>query len=600
MSYRGIGEYGLIGNMRSAALVSKDGSIDWYCLPRFDSPSVFAAILDDEQGGRFSIRPAAGFRSEQKYIPGTNVLQTIFNTNNGTASLTDFMPCYKTHGGKFTQYDELHRLVQCTKGHIEFEVEFEPRLDYARDRTRLRASRHGVAVEGSTGKLALSTSHRLRSDGKKSRANLRLREGDSAQFVLRWGSDRPRPPRVYRPQAKLQHTETFWRGKAESCRFKGKGPQAVVRSYLALHLMMYSPTGAIVAAPTTSLPERIGGERNWDYRFAWLRDASLTMDALLRLGHKDEGLGFFNWLVGICGKCGPKAQILYNVEFGNPPDEQTLDHLKGYRDSKPVRIGNAAYRQLQLDVFGEVLDAAYTFHEVGGYISRRTWKLLEGFVDAAAEHWQRPDNGIWEVRGGPYHFVHSKLMCWVAVDRGARLAEQLGYVRKERVKSWREAASDIREDILRRGWNDEKQSFTQHYDTAALDASSLLMPLYGFLPVSDERVRSTIEHTVEELSSNGLLRRYKTEETDDGLTGSEGAFLWCSFWLVRNLIRMGRVGEAKALYDRLLGYSNHLGLLAEMVDPESGELLGNFPQALTHLAVIIAGLELAEQGTDSG
>jgi len=298
------------------------------------------------------------------------------------------------------------------------------------------------------------------------------------------------------------------------------------------------------------------------------------------------------WLLKVCGKCGSKAQILYDIDSNDPLDEQLLGHLKGYRDSRPVRVGNGAYQQRQLDVFGEVLEAAYNHLSIGGRITRRAWELLKSFVNAACELWQLPDSGIWEVRGGPYHFVHSKLMCWVAVDRGIKIGEKLGH--KKNLEHWRRTAQEIRHDILTRGWNSKRQAFTQHYDTPALDASNLLMSLFGFLPVSDERIMSTIERTAAELNHNGLLRRYIPEETDDGLSGSEGAFLWCSFWLIRNLIRLGRLEEAITLYQRLLGYSNHLSLFSEMTDPTSGEALGNFPQALTHLAVIITGLELTQ------
>jgi len=601
MPYKSIGDYGLIGNLHTAALVSNDGSIDWCCLPRFDSPSVFAAILDDEKGGRFQVKPQTSFQSRQAYLPNTNVLQTTFQTETGTATLIDFMPCYRTSGRRLTHPTEIHRLMECTEGQVTLEVVFEPKLNYARGDTLISISEYGVTARGETDTLALCSLVPFAIDGGSVIGRFTIEQGERAEFILCYGVNQPRSPRIYGAEGKLERTVTFWREKAESCICSGPWREAIVRSYLALHLMFYSPTGAIIAAPTTSLPEEIGGERNWDYRFSWLRDASLTLNALFHLGHLEEALGFFNWLVTLCQKCGAKAQILYDIDYEHALDEQILDHLRGYRDSRPVRIGNGAYDQVQLDVFGEVLEAAHNYLDMGGYISRRTWESLESFVDAACENWQLPDNGIWEVRGGPYHFVHSKLMCWVAVDRGIKIAEELGY--RKNLEQWRATAQDIRNDILSNGWNPERQAFTQHYDTSALDASNLLMPLFGFLPISDERIMSTIERTTEELGWKGLLRRYRTDQTDDGLSGSEGAFLWCSFWLVRNLLRMGRLDDAVSLYQRLLGYSNHLGLLSEMVDPTSGEALGNFPQALTHLAVITTGLELtraSEEGKMRG
>ena len=600
MSYKPISDYGIIGNMFSAALVSIDGSIDWCCLPRFDSPSVFAAILDDEKGGSFQIRPRGTFKSSQAYMPDTNVLQTTFQTEEGTATVTDFMPCYLTSQGRLIQFPEIHRLVDCTRGQIALEAVFEPKPNYARADTLMNTAKHGVTVKADTVALALSSSISLTTRKDKAISQFTLREGEKAGFILRCGSDKPLLPVIYNSALKLERTANYWQRQAEGCVFSGPWREAVVRSYLVLHLLVYSPTGAIIAAPTTSLPEEIGGERNWDYRYTWLRDASLTISAFTYLGHGEEAKGFMNWLLNVCDKCGTKAQILYDIDFKDPLDEQALDHLKGYRHSQPVRIGNDAYRQRQLDVFGEVLEAAYNHLDIGGRITRRAWRLLKSFINAACELWQQPDSGIWEVRGGPYHFVHSKLMCWVALDRGVKIAEKLGH--RKNLKRWRRVCDEIRNDILVRGWKSQHRAFTQHYDTLALDASNLLMPLFGFLPISDERITATIERTVEELSDKGLLRRYKTDETDDGLSGSEGAFLWCSFWLVRNLLRLGKLEDATALYERLLGYSNHLGLLSEMIDPTSGEALGNFPQALTHLAVIITGLELtqARQGKSSG
>jgi GH15 family glucan-1,4-alpha-glucosidase len=592
LAYKPISEYGIIGNMVSAALVARNGSIDWCCLPRFDSPSIFAAILDDKKGGRFGIEPNSPFKSSQSYLNDTNVLQTVFQTETGTVTLTDFMPCYRRADGRLVQNNEIHRIAECMNGEVSLNVIFQPKPEYATVDPSFEITKYGVVVKGGSTHVSLSSSVPFKDLGDQATATVKLRYGNKAAFVLRYGLDKPLTGVIKNSLNKLSRTKAYWQQQAESSVFSGHYRDYIVRSYLALHLLVYSPTGAIVAAPTTSLPEEIGGERNWDYRFTWLRDASLTLNAFSSLGHKEEAIGFMKWLLNVCDKCGSKAQILYDIDFEDPLDERTLDHLEGYRGSRPVRIGNAAYRQRQLDIFGEVLEAAYNYVKIGGYIGNNDWNLLETFVDAACELWQEPDSGIWEIRGGPFHFVHSKVMCWVAVDKGIRLAQSLG--RNEKVSHWRKAAKEIHNDILNKGWNPEKEAFTQHYDTEALDASALLIPLFGFLPVSDERIKSTIDHVAEELSWNGLLRRYRTDETDDGLKGSEGAFLWCTFWLVRNLIRLGKIEDAVELYERLLGYSNHLGLLSEMVDPVSGEMLGNFPQALTHLAVIITGLELTE------
>lgn len=596
MSYKPISDYGIIGNMLSAALVGKDGSIDWCCLPRFNSPSFFATILDDEKGGKFQIRPQLSGEATQSYIPDTNVLQTTFKTDAGTVTITDFMPCYRISKGRLIKYPEIHRLVDCTRGELVMEAIFEPKLDYARADTSLNISRGSVIAKSEKEVIVLSSSVPLTTRKNTAVSQFTLKNGEKAGFVLRYGSDRPIIPVIYNSLNKLEKTRDYWTRQVEGIELLGPWREPIIRSYLTLHLMVYSPSGAIIAAPTTSLPEEIGGERNWDYRYAWLRDASLAINAFSLLGHKEEAINFMNWLLNVCGKCGSKAQIMYDIDSNGPLDEHVLAHFKGYRNSRPVRIGNGAYQQLQLDVFGEVLEAAYNYVNIGVYIGRRDWALLESFVNAACELWQQPDSGIWEVRGGPYHFVHSKLMCWVSLDRGIKLAEKLGY--KRNLKRWQKTAKDIRNDILTKGWNSKRQAFTQHYDTQALDSSNLLIPLYGFLPIFDERIKSTIDHTVSELSWNGLLRRYRTEDTNDGLSGSEGAFLWCSFWLVRNLLRLGRLEEAVALYQRLLSYSNHLGLFSEMVDPISGEALGNFPQALTHLAVIITGLELTRAMDD--
>ena len=395
---------------------------------------------------------------------------------------------------------------------------------------------------------------------------------------------------IDRTAQKLADTRKFWESEATGGTFYGLWREAILRSYLALHLLIHEPAGAIIAAPTTSLPEEIRGERNWDYRYAWLRDASLTLSAFSLMGHKDEAVRFMTWLSRVCSISGPAGQTLYGIDFGSPPEEEILGHLRGFQNSRPVRIGNAAYHQRQFDVFGEVLEAAYNYVNIRGSLSRDTWRLLEDYVDSASRNWREPDSGIWEMRGSPYHFVHSKLMCWVALDRGIKIGHSLGYRRK--LRRWERTAGSVREDILRRGWRAERQAFTQHYETDALDASVLLMPVYGFLPATDARVVSTVERIREELSSNGLLLRYDQRTVDDGLKGSEGAFLACSAWMVRDLIRLNRLDEAVDLYERILRCGNHVGLFSEMADPRTGEALGNFPLALTHLNVIMAGLEL--------
>jgi GH15 family glucan-1,4-alpha-glucosidase len=590
MAYKKIGDYGIIGNGYTAALVSNDGSIDWCCLPRFDSPSVFAALLDDDKGGKFHIRPRKSYQAYQSYLPDTNILKTAFKTATGEVTLTDFMPWYRTANRGLAHADEIHRMLRCTAGEVDMEILFEPKFDYARGSTALRVLKNGLVAQHGEEMVNLASTASFTLTENNAVSHFVLRKGEECPFILRYGSKIPRQVSLYHTEEKLQSTLMYWEEQARCCNLSGPWQDTIIRSYLALHLLVYAPTGAILAAPTTSLPEKIGGERNWDYRYTWLRDAALTVNAFSWLGHTDEAVGFFNWLVNVCDICGPRAKTFYNIDFEDPLMEQTLDHLKGYRDSRPVRIGNDAVLQLQLDVFGEVLLAAYSFYKIGGYISDHTWEVLKSFVDAAAESWRLPDSGIWEMRSGPFHFVYSKLMCWAAVTIGIKLAEKLEHM--EYIEKWQKIAGEIRDDILTKGWNAKHGAFTQHYGTTALDASNLLIPLYNFLPISDERVTSTIKLTVQELEWRGLLRRYNTDQTYDGLRGSEGAFLWCSFWLVRNLLRMDRLDEAKALYEKLLGYRNHLGLISEMVNPDNGEMLGNFPQALTHLAIIITGMEL--------
>lgn len=578
--YKPISDYGVIGDRRTAALVGLDGSIDWCCLPRFDSPSLFAAMLDHARGGRFQIAPAAAYRSTQAYLPSTNILTTTFHAPGGTGVLTDFMPC----GGAGVRSPQIHRMVRCAAGTLELRLQFQPRFDYARAATTVSPLNHGAVAAGGGASLALASAVPLQVGPDAAEASFRLRTGEEAWFSLEYGARQPGTVPSYEGPARLAETRSYWQEVALGCPEGGRWHREVLRSFLTLHLLTYEPTGAIVAAPTTSLPEELGGPRNWDYRYCWVRDAALTVDSFFRLGHTDEAEGFMRWLMDRCSACGDQLQPLYGIEEDSPLQEVVLDHLEGYRGSRPVRIGNAAVTQLQLDIFGAVLIAVSTYYRHTRRLPDAWWELVRDAVATVGAHWRRPDRGIWEVRGEERHFLFSKLMCWVTVDRGISLARALG--KPVDLERWRAVRAEIREEILSRGWHPGKQAFVQHYETSALDASLLLMPQVGFLPATDARIQTTIQRVQEELSLNGLVRRYRPEETDDGLVGPEGAFTLCSFWLVGALLLSGRVGEAEALFRRLLGYANHMGLFSEMVDPYTGEALGNFPQALTHMALI--------------
>ncbi|MBN1855892.1 MAG: glycoside hydrolase family 15 protein [Dehalococcoidia bacterium] len=590
MPYAPISDYAVIGNMLTTAHVGLNGSIDWCCMPRFDSPSIFAALLDDVHGGRFQIQPTANYRRAQRYLPNTNVVVTEFTTAQGKVELTDFMPAFLNERGKRSSSNEIHRIVRCVEGHARIEVLFEPKLRYAEVPTQLHTTRNGVVAWCEDETVTLSSTVMLRIKNGAATTQLDLREGEEATFVLRYGTKRVPAARRLHSAEKLATTASFWKAHAEACSVKGKYKESIVRSYLALHLLVYAPTGALVAAPTTSLPEHIGGARNWDYRYTWLRDASLTLFAFAKLGHLEETHPFMSWLLNICGTCGSDTRVLYRIDSSSPPAERSLSQFEGYRQSQPVRVGNAAHLQVQLDVYGEVLEAAHAYLRAGGYTSQSTWRTLRRFVEAASHMWMNVDNGIWEVRGSQQHFTHSKLMCWVALDRGMRIARHLGYVRI--ANRWRKTADTIKNSILDEAWNPDINAFTQYYGSATLDASTLLMSLSGLLPATDSRMSSTIRRIEEDLMVEGYVRRYKPEQTDDGLDDSEGAFLWCSFWMARNLLRLGRYKDAQDLYERILSCANHVGLLAEMVDPANGEALGNMPQALSHLGVIVTGIEI--------
>ena len=585
MAYKPISDYGVIGDMHSAALVGSDGSVDWLCFPRFDSPSVFAAILDDEKGGRFRVAPSGEYRHDHYYLPDSNVLVTNFATDSGAASLTDLMPLCDD---VTTSDHELVRIVRCQSGHVELEVLFEPRLDYARSHTevtaqgRLALARHGDDC------LSLSAGVPLEATDGAARGRFTIREGEWTAFLLRWQDDSPPAIEDYDVYGKLGKTQAFWRFVAHDWRYRGRWQELVKRSMLALHLLLYVPTGAVCAAVTTSLPERIGGERNWDYRFSWLRDAAFTMDVFHRLGHITYTRPFIEWLANLAlGSGGEELNSLYGIGREADPHrmvEHSLEHLQGYRGSHPVRVGNAAFGQFQLDVFGEVILAFDSYHRAGGIIDDMLWVLAESMVEAAIRNWQRPDNGIWEFRTEPRHFTYSKLMAWVATDRGLRLARALK--RPVDFDRWRKTRDAIKEEILKNGWDPQRGAFVQYYGGSNLDASVLFMPMVGFLPTSDPRMGATIDLIRKELGVDGLVRRYIPQEAADGLPGDEGTFTMCSLWLAGSLVTAGRVDEARALFERVISLRNHVGLFSEMIDPSNGEFLGNYPQAFTHIALI--------------
>jgi GH15 family glucan-1,4-alpha-glucosidase len=581
MTYKPISDYGVIGDMHSAALVTTGGSIDWLCFPRFDSPSVFAAILDDQRGGRFAIQPVGEYRSTQAYSPDTNILVSTFHTDSGQATLTDFMPLAED---VTISEHEVIRLARCDAGEVTLECLFQPRLNYARDGTRLTVAPRGVVATTDGAKLSLASPLPLQLEDGAARATFPLRSGETAAFILRWDEETPRPVADYDIPCKMGNTEAYWRLKTSDWRYRGRWSDLVKRSVLALHQLLYAPSGAICAAVTTSLPGQIGGPRNWDYRFCWLRDAAFTLDVFHRMGHTDDTSPFLSWLSHFSSTFPDNLHTLYGIGYETDVEERVLDYLEGYRGSRPVRVGNAANKQLQLDDYGELLLALASYYRAGGYIDDRFWRLAETLVEGAVANWHLPDHGIWEVRTERRHFVYSKLMCWVAVYRGIRLAQALG--RPVDLARWRQAREAIRSDILANGFNPKVGAFVQAYGSDTPDASLLFMPMAGFLPASDPRMLATIDLIRRELSVDGLVRRYLPEKTDDGIGTDEGTFTMCTFWLIGCLILLGRLDEAQRLFENAITFSNHVGLFSEMVDPKTGEFLGNYPQAFTHIALI--------------
>ncbi|MCC6223933.1 MAG: glycoside hydrolase family 15 protein [Thermoleophilia bacterium] len=604
MGYLPIGDHGVIGDLHTVALVGTDGSIDWYCPLRFDAPSVFAAILDYRRGGCFRLAPAAsGYKTKQLYFPDTNVLVTRFLCEEGVGEVQDFMPVEPA--GPLLGRQRIVRRVLGVRGEMRFRLLFAPRFDYARAGHELALHERGAIARSRDLTLALSGGEPLSCSGGDATCEFDLPAGSTRTFVLEAGRELAAPSPVGEEEAEelFEATVRFWRGWLAQSRYSGRWREMVNRSALTLKLLTYRPTGAFVAAPTTSLPERIGGSRNWDYRYTWIRDAAFSLHALLRLGFVEEAQAFNGWLRSVCrdsrgrGREESPLQVLYGVDGRSRLPEETLGHLEGYRGSAPVRVGNAAAGQLQLDIYGELLDSVYLFEQhgrrgFGPFVPYDSWTELAEIVDWVSEHWDQADEGIWEVRGGRRRFTYSRLMCWVALDRAIRIAEPRALPAD--VDGWRRARDTIFLRVMERCWNEERQAFAQSEDSAVLDASVLLMPLVHFIAPTDPRWLATLDAIAAELVSDSLVYRYNPDAAPDGLPGSEGTFSMCSFWYVECLARAGRLEEAQLAFEKMHTYANHLGLYSEQIG-STGELLGNFPQAFTHLALISAAVNLDRQ-----
>ncbi len=592
-----IQDYAVIGDGRSAALVSRDGSLDWLCWPRFDSPSLFGGLLDRRSGGAWSIRPTDPSQVERFYIQGTTVLQTRFHSPTGAILLTDFMPVASEEqkGRLLWPEHELVRRVECEQGEVEVEVRFDPRPDYGRARTVLRdAGSLGLRIDMGSCLVTLRSDIPLAPiTGGGMSSRVRLGAGQAVAFSLTYTTEGPAvlPPLGDLITQKLALTVDWWQRWSGRARYDGPYRDQVLRSALTLKLLSYAPSGAIVAAPTTSLPERLGGDLNWDYRFCWLRDAAFTVRALFGLGYTEDAEAFVGWLLHATRLSRPELRVLYAVYGERGPEETELPHLRGYAGSHPVRIGNATRDQLQLDVYGEVIEAVTHFCQQGGELDRETQKMLRHFGEYICRHWQEPDNGIWEPRYQRRHFTHSRLLCWVALDRLVQLQSR-GQLRGVPVEKFAENRARIRREIEERGWNPKLESYTQALGGDSLDATALLLAFHEFDEASSWRMRQTYRRIQERLGAGpGLLYRY-----EQSLGSGEGAFAMCCFWVAEFLARGGgSLHAAHEAFTRSLAYANDLGLFAEEIDPQTADALGNFPQAFTHVGLINAALALAER-----
>jgi GH15 family glucan-1,4-alpha-glucosidase len=576
-----IEDYGFLSDTQTGALVSRDGCVDWLCFPRFDSTACFASLLGDKKNGHWSFFAEEKVeKTRRRYRGNALILETEIETENGAVRLIDFMP----PRGK---NPDIIRIIEGLHGEVRMQMELIIRFEYGLIIPWVRKASGGLeAIAGPDG-LILRTPIETRGRDLTTVAEFTVRKGERVPFVLTWFVSHEEPPRAINPEHALRDTEKFWNDWSGDCRYLGPWAEAVERSLLVLKGLTYGPTGGLVAALTTSLPEEIGGVRNWDYRYCWLRDATFTLNTLMRVGYREEAKSWREWLLRAIAGSAAQMQIMYGVQGERWLDEREIPWLSGYENSKPVRVGNAASNQFQLDVFGEVLLAMYESHVSGLATSEYDWRLQVQLMRFLESNWDQPDEGIWEVRGGRKHFTHSKMMAWVAFDRAVKLAEAFKCSTNDHLERWRKVRDQIHREVCERGYNSTKKAFTQSYGSDALDASLLMMPRLGFLPPSDERVRGTTEAIERELMQDGFVLRYRTtDEHVDGLPGREGVFLPCSFWLANNLHLIGRTEDAKNMFERLLALRNDLGLLSEEYDPIAKRQLGNFPQAFTHLALV--------------
>ncbi len=583
-----IEDYALIGDTRTAALVSKSGSIDWLCLPRFDSGACFSSLLGDPRHGRWSLHPVqcTVHATRRRYRDGTLVLETTFEADAGVVRVIDCMPADE-------KTPNVVRLVEGVRGEVALRMELIIRFDYGWIVPWVRTVDGVLVAVGGPEALTLRTPVEHHGENLTTVAEFVVREGERVPFVLSWHpSNEPAPPPIDAPRA-IAATEAWWRNWSGCCTYEGPWRDAVVRSLITLKALTYSPSGGMVAAATTSLPEQLGGVRNWDYRYTWLRDATFILYALLDGGFTDEACAWREWLLRAAAGAPEQLQIMYGVGGERRLPELTLDWLPGYAGSTPVRIGNAASTQHQLDVFGEVMDALHQARRAGIPPDPLSWQLQRRLLDFLETKWRDTDEGIWEIRGPRRHFTHSKVMAWVAFDRAVKAVEGFGV--DGPLERWREIRDAIHEEVCAKGYDPTKRAFTQSYGSDALDAALLLIPLVGFLPPDDPRVLSTVEAIERELLQDGLVLRYRTDECEDGLPGSEGVFLICSFWLVDNYTLLGREREAHALFERLLALQNDVGLLSEEYDPATGHFLGNFPQAFSHVGLVNTAFNLAQR-----